>query len=481
MLLRMIYDDSLAQAAWLIGCQRTGEAIVIDPERDVDRCLDLAEREKMRIVAAGETHIHADYLSGARELAERTGCALYVSGEGGPDWTYGWLGRRAGGGSYNAMQLKDGQTFTIGMIEFKAVHTPGHTPEHICFLVTDRGGGADEPMGALTGDFIFVGDMGRPDLLETAAGQAGAKEPAARALFRSARKFAALPDWIQLWPAHGSGSACGKALGAVPQTTLGYEKRFNPMLRAALASGSTEESFVGEILAGQPEPPLYFGRMKRENRDGPAVLGALPEPREMGAAELASVNGRSGAILDTRPWKDFKAGHIPGSLHAPVDSMFVALAGSYVPAGKPIYLIAGESRVAEIVRLLVRIGLDRFAGWVQPSAVMDPKLQVGALHTAKEIDVEELRSRHERGALVLDVRRASEHEAGHVPGALNINHTDLPARLEEIPKGRPVLVHCRSGARSARAVSLLQHEGFDATNVAGGFLAWEQAGGAVER
>jgi len=173
MLFRMLYDSKLAQACYFIGCQQTGDAIVIDPQRDVNRYLDLARKENMRISAITETHIHADFLSGARELAERTQAKLYLSDEGGPDWSYGWLDKKQGGGSYLHQLLKDGHTFKVGKIQFQAVFTPGHTPEHLSFLVTDLGGGASEPMGIASGDFVFVGDVGRPDLLETAAGQRG--------------------------------------------------------------------------------------------------------------------------------------------------------------------------------------------------------------------------------------------------------------------------------------------------------------------
>ena len=223
MFFRQVFDDTLAQYAYLIGCQRTGDAIVFDPQRDIDRYLDLAASEELRIVAVAETHIHADFLSGTREFAECFGTRLYLSDEGGPDWRYEW----AHGGSYDHVPLRDGARFAIGEIEFQALHTPGHTPEHMSFLVTDRGAGADEPMGLLSGDFVFVGDLGRPDLLETAARVSGAMTPAARRLYGSVRSFLDLPDYLQVWPAHGAGSSCGKALGAVPETTVGYERRFS--------------------------------------------------------------------------------------------------------------------------------------------------------------------------------------------------------------------------------------------------------------
>jgi hydroxyacylglutathione hydrolase len=479
MLFRMIYDDTLAQAAYLIGCQKTGEAIVFDPERDVDRYIALAKKEGVRITAVAETHIHADFVSGARELAERTGAKVYVSGEGGPDWQTRWLDKKTGGGAYNHQVLRDGDTFAIGNIEFKALHTPGHTPEHMCYLVTDRGGGASEPMGVITGDFLFVGDVGRPDLLETAAGQAGAKEPSAAELYRSIRKFLELPDYLQVWPAHGAGSACGKALGAVPQSTLGYERRFNPSLRAAQGD---ERGFVDFILSGQPEPPLYFGRMKRINRDGPPVLGSLPRPPRMNPAEFAALDGRAVAIIDTRPWAAFRAGHVRGALSIPLDNTFPTLAGSYVREDEPVYLVVDEPRVEEAVRAMIRVGVDLVRGYITP-ADMEAVAAAGApIETTAEQDADEAKSRlSDPGTFVLDVRRADEFAAGHIPGALNAVHTRIPALADRVPKDKRILVNCRSGIRSARASSYLQRLGYDVTNLAGGFLAWEQSKGPVER
>ena len=261
MFLRQITDSSLAQNAYLIGCQRTGEAIIIDPERDVDRYLKIATDNGFRLTAVADTHIHADYLSGARELMERHGAIPYLSAEGGPDWQFEWAK-----GNPNARLLHGGDTFRIGNIEFKAILSAGHTPEHLSFLITDSGGGATEPMGLLSGDFIFVGDVGRPDLLESAAGLTGSMEPSARALYKSLRATATLPEHLQILPGHGAGSACGKSLGAVPISVMGYERRYNGALRGAIKG--SEEAFVKEILSGQPEPPRYFARMKRDNKAG---------------------------------------------------------------------------------------------------------------------------------------------------------------------------------------------------------------------
>lgn len=479
MFFRLVYDDMLAQAAYLIGCQKTGEAIVIDPERDVDRYVKLAEAEKLRITAVAETHIHADFLSGARELAERAGAKVYVSGEGGPDWQYKWLGQRQGGGAYAHQVLRDGDAFQVGAIEFKAMHTPGHTPEHMCLIVTDRGGGACDPMGLLSGDFVFVGDVGRPDLLETAAGIQGGTEDAARALQSSLGRFRELPEFLQVWPAHGAGSACGKALGAVPQSTVGYEKRQNP---AVLASSDLNR-FISYVLDGQPEPPLYFGRMKRQNRDGPAILGERRVPRRLSAGELGELVPSGVTAVDARPWGQYCAGHLQGALHAPLNSSFIPVVGSYVTdEASELCLVVEPERLDLAVRCLVRIGLDRVSSFVPSRELESYRAGGGRLEKTSDIDVGELGARKKLGGVfVLDVRRAQEFQAGHIEGAANIAHTQLAARMKDIPRDRPVLVHCQGGGRSAVAAAFLRRHGIDATNVAGGFGAWEKAGHEVVR
>lgn len=473
MFMRMVYDEKLAQAAYLIGCQRTGEAIVIDPERDVDRYIDLARENGLRIVAAAETHIHADFLSGARELAERVGAKVYLSDEGDADWKYRWLDKKLGGGVYDHQLLNDGDTFTIGNIRFEVIHTPGHTPEHIAFLITDLGAGADEPIGVATGDFVFVGDLGRPDLLESAAGVAGMMEPSARRLYQTVRTLDDIPDFVQVWPAHGAGSACGKALGAVPMSTIGYEKRFNPAIRAA----STEQGFVDFILAGQPEPPMYFANMKRDNKLGPRVLGGLPTPEQLDAAALRKVDTARVAVIDTRAWDDFRAGHLPGSLSIPLAKSFNTDAGSLVRDDEDLVLIVPPERLEEAIRDLIRIGLDRIVGWATPEAIA----RIDGLATIDEVSVDEAIGLVESRAVgVLDVRRATEFAEGHLPGAVNIAHTRLAGRLDEVPPADRLLINCRSGYRSARAASYLKRLGREVINLRGGMLAWEESPAKVE-
>ena len=244
MILEHLYEDAIAQSAYLVGCGATGEAVVIDPHVDIERYLAAARRRGVRITAVAETHIHADYVSGARALAEATGATLYVSGEGGPDWQYSFAG------DPHVRVLHDGDVFEVGRLRLQAVHTPGHTPEHLIYVLTD-GGVTDVPLGAFTGDFLFVGDVGRPDLLETAAGQPGTMRASASRLFRSLRQLDALPDHLVIWPGHGSGSACGKALGGVPVSSLGYERLTNWGLREG-----SEQAFVEAVLAGQPDPQM---------------------------------------------------------------------------------------------------------------------------------------------------------------------------------------------------------------------------------
>jgi len=461
MLFRQIFDEKLAQYAYLIGCQQTGEALLVDPERDIDQYLKLAEEEDVEIVAVTETHIHADFLSGAREFAERFNTKLYLSDEGDENWKYEWVKEpRQAGGDYDYEMLYDGDTFDIGNIEIQAVHTPGHTPEHLSFLVTDKGGGADQSMGIITGDFVFVGDLGRPDLLESAAKVEGAMDPSARTLYDSVQRFLDLPDHLQVWPAHGAGSACGKALGAVPQSTIGYEKKFNPMIEAAYQD---KDSFVDAILEGQPEPQVYFARMKRDNKLGAPVLGQLPSPRELTVRELEDVAADEEAlIIDTRLDRSaFMAHHIPYSLYAPMNKTFNTVVGSLVEdETTPIYLIVDEEDVEEAVRDLVRIGYDNIVGFAEIETLQRYFQEDGPRASIDEIsfaDMEKLRT--QPGTKVLDVRYRSEFDEGHVEGALNASYTRLPEYEESLPTDDTLLVHCASGARAAAASAFLARTG----------------------
>ena len=464
MLFRQITDPKLAQYAYLIGCQRTKEALLIDPERDVDQYLALAEKEGLTITAVAETHIHADFVSGVREFAER-GVRVYLSDEGDENWKYEW----AKSGDYDVRLLQDGELFQVGRIEVQAVHTPGHTPEHLSYLVTDHGGGASEPIGIATGDFVFVGDLGRPDLLESAAKIAGQREPSARRLFDSVQRFLDLPDFLQLWPGHWAGSACGKALGAVPQSTVGYERRFNAAIDEARRG---QQAFVDSILSGQPEPPLYFARMKRLNKEGAPILGSLPVPERLEVVQIASLlSNRDLTILDTRTDRvAFMERHLPGALYTPWGRSFTTDVGSVADPDRPILLVIDDEAVEEAVRDLVRVGFDHPRYYVTPAELEQYFASEGLSATIERIDFDDLVvPTAPRGDVVLDVRYASEYDSVHVPGAINVAYTRLADRLDEVPNNGRVFVHCASGARSAVAAALLAREGFSVTYVDGTF------------
>lgn len=469
MFFKQLYDQPLAQASYLIGCQATGEAIVVDPLRDPAPYVELARSEGLQITHITETHIHADFVSGARELHAATGGRLLLSAEGGDDWQYRFAS------ADGATLLHDGDHFMVGNLRFDVMHTPGHTPEHLSFVVTDTPRAAG-PMGVLTGDFVFVGDVGRPDLLEKAAKVANTMEAGARTLFASLQRFRALPDHLQLWPGHGAGSACGKALGAVPSSTVGYEKLAN------WGVGTTSEAeFVAGVLEGQPEPPRYFAEMKRINRDGPVVLGTLaPLTRVEGLDVCRRVDAGAWPV-DLRPAGDFAEGFLPGSLSMPYGKSFSTWMGSLVPYDVDIVLLApfGDDALVDRARRdLFRIGLDQVVGWASAGDVLAAhEARGGRPETLAQLTAaalahdEHLPPQH----TVIDVRGRSEWGAGHVPGAVHIPMGEIADRLHEVPSG-PLLVHCQSGGRSVVATSLLHRLGRrDAVNVTGGYVAWREA------
>ena len=470
MILRRFYDEPLAQASYLIGCQATGEAIVVDPNRQVDQYIAAAEADGLEIVAVTETHIHADFVSGSRELAERTGARMYLSDAGPAEWQYGFRD------DPKFVPVHGGERIRIGNVIIEPLHTPGHTPEHLSFFVTD-GAAAVEPMGVLTGDFVFVGDVGRPDLLEKAAHVSGASDGSARQLFQSLSHFKALPDHLQVWPGHGAGSACGKGIGAVPQSTIGYERRTN------WAFGiDEEEAFVSQVLLGQPEPPRYFGIMKRINRDGPALLGRFPSPERMSERRLPELLAAGAVIVDTRPTEAFATGHIPGTVNIPHNRNLATYAGSLLPYDRDFYLIVegGPPTVDAVVRTLLSIGLDRVAGYFGLEVVEIWAGSGQTLGTIRQVAAEDL-ARSGDGTLIVDVRGEVEWRTGHIPNALLVPLPELPERLGEIPADRPVVLHCGSGGRSSVAASLLHAAGRrNVSNLAGGITAWMAARLPVE-
>lgn len=462
MLLRQIFDPFLAQYAYLVGCQKTGEALLIDPERDVDQYTKLASQNGLRITAVAETHIHADFVSGAREFSVDPGVHLYLSGEGGPQWSYGWVG-----GLATAHLLRDGDQFKVGNITITALHTPGHTPEHLSFLITDAG--ASEPLALASGDFLFVGDVGRPDLLESAAGEKDVMEPSARTLRRSlVQKLAPFADFLQILPAHGAGSACGKSLGAVPTSTLGYERRFNTALRLAQ---QTEEAFVKDILHGQPNPPLYFATMKRVNRDGAPITGGVPMGKRLAVAEFLQRRAEPGAmVLDTRMDRvAFDIGHVEGAIFAPLRTNFFSMAaGSFLAQQSRILLVLEDAADIDLAaRQLYRIGFDGLIGWMTAA---DAQAANALSAISKRLEISEFNPIEARVAgEIVDVRTSSEFEQRHLEGAHSMPYTRMREMLAMLPRGRTLFVHCASGKRAALASSFLVSQGFDAVHVDGLF------------
>jgi len=456
MFLRQISDPNLAQYSYLIGCQRSGEAIVVDPERDIDRYQEIASQEGLKITAVAETHIHADFVSGAREFTKcDPSIRLYLSAEGGEQWQSEWAK-----GFPNLHLLRDADSFKIGNIELRAIHTPGHTPEHMAYLITDHGGGANEPIAMLSGDFLFVGDAGRPDLLEQAAGLEGTQEIGAQSLYKSLRKVAELPCHVQILPAHGAGSSCGKALGSIPNSTLGYEIKFNPALKLAITA--SEEDFVSFILSGQPEPPAYFANMKHVNRVGPNIINGLTSPVEMTLDDVVKKSGlKDFVILDTRDRDSFLASHFVGSLFAPKEK-FSDFAGSYLSPDQKIALLVKEpTQVNDFVRQLIRIGFDHIVGFIPatllPQATETMKTTTPAVRFS---EVEALISSN--GDLQpLDVRKATEFALAHLRNAKNIAHTRLLPRLAEIEANKTLLVTCGTGMRATGASAFLARQGMD--------------------
>ena len=470
MFFKRFYDDGLAQASYLIGCDGTREAIVIDANREIATYIAAAATEKLQIVAVTETHIHADFLSGSRELARATGARLYLSAEGGEDWQYRFAA------ADHAQLLHDGDQITIGKVRLDVLHTPGHTPEHLSFLVTDTAA-SDRPVGLCSGDFVFVGDVGRPDLLERAAKVANTMEVAAHQLFHSLEEFRALPDYVQVWPGHGAGSACGKALGAMPQSTVGYERIANWGV-----SATQEDRFVHEVLAGQPEPPVYFATMKRLNRDGPAMLGAMPIPKALDATALTPTVVREGIVVDIRAADEFAAGYIPGTLNIPFGKSFSTWAGWLLPYDRDVVLIANDAaQAARATREMAMIGLDHVAGFTTAEAVTAWASVGNSVETIPQSTGADMAPRvaaHE--VTVVDVRNHSEFAHGHIPGALHIPVGYLTERLAEIPRDKPIVLQCQGGARSAIASSVLRRGGVhDIINLRGGFGDWEREGRAI--
>lgn len=453
-----IYDKSLAQSSYLIGCQVAKEAIVIDPKRDIDTYLEIAKNNKLTITHITETHIHADFLSGSRELATVTGAELYLSDEGGEDWQY----------EFPHIGLKEGNTIKVGNLTLKVMHTPGHTPESISFVLTDHPA-SDQPVMVFTGDFVFVGDIGRPDLLEKAAGIANTKELGARQMYQSLRRFSELPEYVQVWSGHGAGSACGKALGAVPSSTVGYEKIRN----WAFQYEGDEQGFVEYLLTDQPEPPRYFATMKHLNKVNRPLLIEVPKHPKLSREAFLSAYNKGIKVIDTRNKIKFSEGFLKGSINIQDNNSFSTWAGWVLDYQEQFMLVVEEEKIEELTRKLMRIGLDNIYGFIPDVKDLDVELETNDI-----IDLEEFRTYLNREEIqVIDVRGEADYKTKHIEGAKNIFVGTLANNLDKLDPNKEVIVHCQSGYRSTIACSILRRNGFDKVkDFSGGMNAWNAAG-----
>lgn len=453
MFFQHVYDETLAQASYIIGCQVSGEALVIDAKRDVDTYLEIAQQNNLKITKVTETHIHADFLSGSRELVALTGAELLLSDEGGPDWQY----------EFAHTGLKHGDVIRLGNLSLEVLHTPGHTPESISFLLTDHPA-TDEPIMLFTGDFVFVGDVGRPDLLEKAAGMLGTQEVGAKQLFESIKRFKDLPDYVQVWPGHGAGSACGKSLGAVPSSTVGYEKIRN----WALQYGEVE-SFTKDLLDGQPEAPKYFAMMKKLNKVDRPLLTEVPKHRKLTKEAFLRAYEEGMMVIDTRPKTDFAAGYLPHSVNVQNNKSFSNWMGWIMDYDVPFVLIADEADMEDITRKLMRIGLDKIHGYIDEIGDLGVSLQKAAV-----IDMEAFEAAlDEDHVQVVDVRNEKEFADGHIQGATHVFVGTLTDNLDKLDRTKDLVIHCQAGDRSTIAYSLLKKHGFESVrNYAGGMKEW---------
>jgi len=464
MFFKQFYDPRLAQYSYLIGCQASGEAVVIDSLRDVAQYIRAAENERLRITHVTETHIHADFLSGARTLAHELGARLLLSDEGGEDWQY----------AFPHLGLREGDEFWVGNVKIEILHTPGHTPEHISFVVTDTVSG-DLPGMILTGDFVFVGDVGRPDLLDLISDDPGINDHMARLMFASLEKFRALPDHLLVWPGHGAGSACGRSLGASPASTVGYEKLTNWALRE-----TDEDAFVLRLLAAQPMAPRYFRNMKLWNRSGEKSGGDKGILHRLSIQELEDLRQQGVILVDTRDKLAFADGHIPGSINIPAGDLFTTWAGWILEPDQPFVLIASETVVSDLVTALYRIGLDQVAGyftdvhfWAQVGNELVQLSQMNALELADAMA--------EKTAIAVDIRELYELSDGYIPGAISATAGNLILGAMRPDIDRALVLYCSMGDRSTIVASYLIQQGLDNVMcLREGISGWVAAGYELE-
>jgi hydroxyacylglutathione hydrolase len=459
MYFRQFYLNCLAHASYLIGSE--GEAVVIDPQRDVEQYINEAAAQQLTIKYVIETHFHADFVSGHRELATRTGAQIIFGQKANPTFPF--------------LAVKDGQELLVGKIILRFLETPGHTPEGISIIIIDTET-SDLPQKVLTGDTLFIGDVGRPDLVGskgyTAVDMAGM-------LYDSLHhKLLSLPDNVQVYPAHGAGSMCGRNLSKETSSTIGQQKRFNYALQA-----TNREDFIRLMTVDLPEVPMYFPRSAEINRGGAAVLADLPLPKSLTPAEVNKLAQQGTLLLDVRDATVFAGGHLPSAINIGLNGQFAAWAGSLISAKTSLVLITDNvEQVHQAITRLARVGLENVVGYLVGGVYgwHQSGLQTATL---SQITIEELQQQLAANPelQVIDVRRNNEYQAGHVPSAINLTLSNLSQQYSQLDSNRPIAVICQSGYRSTIACSLLHSYGLsNIINVLGGTSAWINAGYAVD-
>jgi glyoxylase-like metal-dependent hydrolase (beta-lactamase superfamily II)/3-mercaptopyruvate sulfurtransferase SseA len=455
MYFHQFYLGCLAQASYMIGSD--GEAAVVDPRRDVEEYLEEARARGLTIRHVIETHLHADFVSGHKELAERTGARIY-------------FGARAGV-KFPHVPVHDGDSLAMGRVTLRFLETPGHTPESISILVYDREEGSGEiPEAVLTGDTLFIGDVGRPDLL---GAKISPNELAGQLYDSLHEKLLTLPDSVKVFPAHGAGSLCGRNISSETSSTIGEQRRYNYALRPM-----PREEFVALVTTDLPEAPAYFARDVQLNREGPGALEELPAPPPLSPEGVEALRQSGAIVVDTRPPAEFGAGHVPGAMNLGQSGQLASWAGALLSPKDPLVLVAEDpERVAESRTRLTRVGLENVAGYLD-GGIRAWDESGRPLVRTEQIDVDELRARldEDRALQLVDVRRPAEWHAGHIGRAVHMPLHRLAELARSLDRERPVAVVCRSGYRSSIATSLLERMGFrKTTNVIGGMDAWTGA------
>jgi hydroxyacylglutathione hydrolase len=452
MTIEQFLTPGLAQYAYLIASE--GQAVVIDPMRGDPRPAAYATAHALRITHVLETHIHADFASGAPALAQAARAELALSAyDEGELYQYAMPHRR----------LHDRERISVGRLTLEALHTPGHTPEHLSFALHDSDQNDRAPIALFSGDFIFPGSLGRPDLLGE-----DAKVDLAHALYRSLhQRIAHLPDAVRLYPGHGAGSLCGAGIGGQAESTLGQERLTNPLCQLA------EDDFVREILAGVPPMPAYYPRMKRLNAAGATPIEDLPAPQPLSPAQVHALDSTQSILLDLRTPEAFAAGHVPGAIHIGAGASLPLWAGWLLDPARPITLMSETGDDPDSRLALARVGLDHVTGFLAEgmSAWRAAALPERIIPLLSPVEVEE-RATH---ALLLDVRNPGEWQLGHIRGARHLMLGDLPGQLATLTPHQPIITICQGGYRASVAASLLARAGFrDVGTLAGGMTAWDQ-------